>query len=290
MAKELDFNSTPTEPVDITDAIVVAEYAPIMSLDDSRKAFEEFKSFVQGQLIAKVDYAIIPGSDKPSLLKPGAEKLAFFVGLTLGEGSPAKIQERFDEDFVSYGYKVEVYKGNRRIGASEGYANSDEQGYWQDRPRAFANTISKMAQKRAYVSAVLMATRASEVFTCDLDDMSEEQLNKMRLGQSAKTLPPASKTARSADSTVWICQAEGCKSKVTGYTSKTGKVYTTEQIVQWSRKDCNGLVLCYKHKNAYKNDPDSIAIKTMDTVMEDDMAALGDADAPIDPNDPFGNE
>lgn len=39
-----------------------------------------------------------------------------------------------------------------------------------------ANTILKMAQKRAFVGAVLIATRASGVFAADLDDMDNEHM------------------------------------------------------------------------------------------------------------------
>jgi hypothetical protein len=53
-----------------------------------------------------------------------------------------------------------------------------------------ANTILKMAQKRAFIAAVLFATGASEYFTQDLDDMSYEvtggelpQVKFMQIGE-----------------------------------------------------------------------------------------------------------
>jgi len=41
-----------------------------------------------------------------------------------------------------------------------------------------ANTIVKMAQKRALISAILMVTCASRIFTQDLEDLAENEIIK----------------------------------------------------------------------------------------------------------------
>lgn len=46
---------------------------------------------------------------------------------------------------------------------------------------------------------------------------------------------------------------EGCGGAIKGYETKAGKTYTAEQMVGFSRKDCDGKVLCYKCKQAYKD-------------------------------------
>ena len=46
------------------------------------KNIDEFKEFIKGQLIDGVDFGILPGVDKPCLLKSGGEKIQLFMGLT----------------------------------------------------------------------------------------------------------------------------------------------------------------------------------------------------------------
>ena len=38
--------------------------------------------FVKAVMVDKTDYGVIPGTDKPTLLKPGAEKLNTLFGLS----------------------------------------------------------------------------------------------------------------------------------------------------------------------------------------------------------------
>ena len=46
------------------------------SLVDAIKEINRFQQLVRANLIDGQDYGIIPGTDKPTLLKPGAEKIA----------------------------------------------------------------------------------------------------------------------------------------------------------------------------------------------------------------------
>lgn len=54
------------------------------------------------------------------------------------------------------------------------------------------NTIMKMAQKRAFVGAMLIATGASEYFTQDLDDMDIPNIDGNYAGVSQSSSPPSS--------------------------------------------------------------------------------------------------
>lgn len=154
-------------------------------------------------------YGIIPGAgNKPTLLKPGAEKIMATFRL-------AANPEVFDlcfEDVIRYRVKVSLISPtNRMVGAGIGECSTEEEKYkwraavnenefesfpetgrrkkWKKgkegkadyqvmqvrtNPADIANTILKMAKKRALVDAVLTATAASDIFTQDIEDMPEE--------------------------------------------------------------------------------------------------------------------
>ena len=67
---------------------------------------------------------------------------------------------------------------------------------------------------------------------------AKQQPAKMKLGQKS---PPAV-----------LCEWPGCNNKISGYKSKVGRVYTAEQVVNYSRRDCAGRALCYDHSAAWK--------------------------------------
>lgn len=219
--------------------------------------YNDFVTFSKSILKEDFDYGIIPGVVKPSLLKPGAEKLRLAYNLSSTIELTEK-KEDIDSGYLSYNYKCTVKTPNGMILAEcEGNANSYEtkfrylwvkeselpkdadkeslktkestisefkfaidkaettgqygkpKEYWEKWTKAIAdgkavklmkkvasgkeyeayeiqakvyriqnedilglqNTIMKMAQKRAFVGAVLMATGASEFFTQDVEDM-----------------------------------------------------------------------------------------------------------------------
>ena len=180
-----------------------------------------------------IDFGKIPGVSKPSLLKPGAEKIANLFGFShkfektaetknwTGEGNPEH------EPFFEFEYRCSLYKGDQYVGNCDGSCNSWEKKYRYRKAEivcpkcgkktiikgkkeygggwvCFAkkggcgakfadndpeivnqpvgdiknfdtaeqvNTIQKMAQKRAYVGAVIIACNLSEYFTQDVEDM-----------------------------------------------------------------------------------------------------------------------
>lgn len=128
--------------------------------------------FVKGVLQRDVDFGVIPGTKRPTLLKPGAEKLCKLFGL---RPVPELVRciEDFERPLFHYHYRVALLNRQGEIvAAGEGNCNSMEGKYQKQQSRIFdlPNTICKMAQKRAMVAAVLVATGASEFFTQDLED------------------------------------------------------------------------------------------------------------------------
>lgn len=158
---------------------------------------QEYKRAI---LVNGADYMVIPGTDKPSLLKPGAEKLlmAAGIGSTVVQSSVDRNPDTGAREGVYY--TATVFRGpnpqeGQTLATCDGYAGYDESRYYisqadneakerrlarqYNRPakpekmleyRAPWNTVCKMAQKRALVGATLLAMSASGLFTQDLED------------------------------------------------------------------------------------------------------------------------
>lgn len=134
-----------------------------------------------------VDYGTIPGTPKPTLYQTGAQQLAFVFGLT-PEFSVE--HETFDHKaeppFISYTVRCRMVsrESSEVVAEGVGSCNSMEVRYRYRKQGGqrvlntevadLANTILKMASKRALVAGVLNATAASRVFTQDLEDMAPE--------------------------------------------------------------------------------------------------------------------
>lgn len=237
------------------------ERLQMMPIESAKDWYKDFVNFSKCILKQDLDYGIIPGTPKPSLYKPGAEKLRLVYGLSSEiEGIDKTLD--FDRPFIDYSYRCTIKSQTGQILAQcEGSCNSMEPKYgylWktlQELPedtdvsrlpyrnagkkssefdfairgalttgqygkpveywekwiaainsgrarktkksslsgRKFdaweldetvtlyripnpnvvdqKNTIMKMAQKRAFVGAILLATGASEFFTHDVEDM-----------------------------------------------------------------------------------------------------------------------
>jgi hypothetical protein len=149
-------------------------------------------------------YGTIPGCDKPTLLKPGAEKilLTFHFAACFEEMNVNETDE-----IISYRIKciLNHQQTGIKIGEGLGACNSNEKKYKtrtipekkanadeklriiareekqgkygnyieltiKNNPWDLQNTIYKMSCKRALVSAVLNSTAASDIFVQDLED------------------------------------------------------------------------------------------------------------------------
>lgn len=136
------------------------------------------------------DYGITSGTKKKALYKPGAEKLMKLFGLGARFNQTEKEFDRY-ENFASYTYNVEIYhlRSGVVLATCEGTANSQEKKYKEKAiytNGVFAgkeavpvcdilNTLKKMAQKRALVGGVIIATAASDYFTQDEEEIEAQQ-------------------------------------------------------------------------------------------------------------------
>lgn len=159
-------------------------------------------------MVKDVHYGVIPGTQKPTLYKPGSEKILSTFRIA---AHPKDIEDLSTYDEIRYRVKVHgVSMENDQIlfGVGIGECSSNEDKYkWrrpvcdeefnetaEDRKRTVwkkydgkayqqkqvrtnpsdvANTILKMAKKRAQIDMTLTATGASDVFDQDLEDLPE---------------------------------------------------------------------------------------------------------------------
>ncbi len=157
----------------ITAADVFPDFAA--SPDEVTRRTEMLRDYVKNHMTVGEDYGVIPGGNKPTLFKPGAEKLNAVFGLSPMVEVSNRVED-WDNGFVAYEMKVTLL--NKRTGGVEaegiGSCNSRERRYKNQDAAGIANTVLKMAKKRALVDATLSATRASGMFTQDLEDIEFE--------------------------------------------------------------------------------------------------------------------
>lgn len=144
---------------------------------------DKLKEFVSKQLIEGInhDYAQIPGTPKKSLLKPGAEKIAQLFGFGSRIVDSSKDIDLHTQ-FAMFTYRIEVYhlQSGIAIAQSEGSANTLEDKFKGVPFGRALNNLQKMAQKRAYVSAVIAASAASDYLTQDMEHAEEGEISRAR--------------------------------------------------------------------------------------------------------------
>lgn len=166
-----------------------------------------------------VHYGVVPGTDKPTLLKPGAELLcmAFHIadkyeiedlstdgkvryrvtcigvhqtaGVTLGTGmGEASSGEEKYKWVKAYPEEWNATPENMRR-KKFGWNSQERKKYEvlqvRTEPDNLLNTVLKMANKRAKIAMVLNVTAASDMFTQDLEDM-EDRLRRHLTGHGGE--------------------------------------------------------------------------------------------------------
>lgn len=179
--------------------IGVLDDVDVAQLSTQVMKIRQFQQMVNSTLSNNQDYGVIPGTQKPTLLKPGAEKILMLLGLSSEYNVIEKVED-WDKGIFAYTIKCQLYKGTQLITEGIGSCNSKEDKYryrWvyeKDVPSQYdkailkknnygkfridndeifsvVNTILKMAKKRAQVDATLTVASLSDVFTQDIEDM-----------------------------------------------------------------------------------------------------------------------
>lgn len=158
------------------------DQAPALAV---REQVNQIQYLMKSVLKDGTHYGTIKGcGDKPTLLQPGAEKIAYMFKLV-----PTYKVEREQLGSGHREYTVECTLTSRGTGEVMGFGVGEcstmeskyryrWDGYGRDRRRIenpdvadVWNTCLKMAKKRAFVDAVKSTTAASDVFTQDIEDM-----------------------------------------------------------------------------------------------------------------------
>ena len=143
-----------------------------ITLETAKERVRMLQEFVQDMMVPGVDYGLIPGCQKPSLYKTGAEKLTDIFGFS----KQVEVTNRLEDwEKGIFAYEIKVTLINKKTGLVEaegiGSCNSREKKYRDKDGYSIANTILKMSKKRALVDSVLTATRSSGFFTQDVEDL-----------------------------------------------------------------------------------------------------------------------
>lgn len=109
----------------------------VMSVDQAKTQLAELQEFVKSVMVEDEDYGVIPGTQKPTLLKPGAEKLCEIYGLAQHIEVTTRI-ENWEQGF--FHYEVKATLTSKRTGGlvSEGIGscNTKEARYrWRNAQR-----------------------------------------------------------------------------------------------------------------------------------------------------------
>ncbi len=148
----------------IIDAVEISQVQATMN------KITQFQKVIQNTLHQNHDYGIIPGTSKPTLLKPGAEKILMMMGLQ-SEFEIVDSTRDFEKGFFQYQVRCKLLRGNTVITEGLGACNTREKKYMKMDPYTMDNTVLKMAKKRALVDAALLVASLSDVFTQDLEDI-----------------------------------------------------------------------------------------------------------------------
>lgn len=186
---------------DITDVAVVENNNQVDRIDTDTvlhnikaqgEIFDALQAYVKSHMIEDQDFGTIPGCAKPSLWKPGAEKINFMFNLV-----PKYEILKETESNTEYTYKIrsDLYNKNngKFMGSGLGYASSREKKF----ASAPANTILKMCKKRAYIDATLSSTMASFIFTQDVIEDDDTEVDKKDKQKQFGTKPAATVTQQS---------------------------------------------------------------------------------------------
>ena len=208
-----------------------------LTADEIRANVNLIQKVLRSVMKKDVHFGVIPGTQKNTLYKPGAEKILSTFRIAAGEPI---IEDLTSEEIR---YRV-IVKGihqvtNQFLGAGIGECSSGEEKYkwrrpvckeeWDDTPEDrrrevwkkvegkavklkqvrmnptdVANTVLKMAHKRALVAMTLVVTAASDVFNQDIEDLPEEVREAVTDGEGkALVAQPQRASENGAEGTIY---------------------------------------------------------------------------------------
>jgi len=217
---------------------LVAQQQGRMAVADIISHVQTVQEVMRAVMKPDVHFGVIPGTDKPTLLKPGAEVLCMafriadsyyiedlsdaltvryrvtctgthqvsgtVLGTGMGEASSGeekyKWRKAYDEEFNATPENLR----RKKFGFKRG-SGKFEVMQVRTEPADLANTILKMANKRAKMAMVLNVTAASDCFAQDLEDMDDALRDHLtRHGEDGQ---PAAAAAAPAEKPIYTDEA-----------------------------------------------------------------------------------
>lgn len=184
------------------NALSIIDTVEIDNIANTMAKIQQMQNVVQKTLKKGHDFGEVPETSKPTLLKPGGEKICMLFGLN-PEYEFLQTTEDYDKEFFSYNIRCTLFRNGQPVAQGVGSCNSKEKKYRfinvDEIPENYigqseqitdkygrtkykinnpdicslVNTILKMAKKRAFIDAVLQVASLSEVFTQDVEDMGD---------------------------------------------------------------------------------------------------------------------
>ncbi len=211
----------------VAGSIELAEVDVQKLIEQLRRVPDVLTQISKNVMRLGVDYGKVPGSQKPSLWNSGAQLLARFYGLAPEITILFKTEESNEQNpFFDFTVDCRLYGKNGFVGSGIGSCNTRETRYaWRwvgesqlprgmdkstlqtrtsydrtqyriptppDEVYTLKNTVLKMAEKRAFVDAVLRVTGASRIFTHDIVEEHEpgQGNTPVKTGQQSQPTKP----------------------------------------------------------------------------------------------------
>jgi len=224
-------------------------------LDRRKENRGALMEWVRAALIEGIDFGCIKtkrGPSKPSLWKPGAEKICGMLGVTvhfptLKDYEQAALQCTEVNNII---IRCEIMDAGGRVVADGIGARSLKQDYGD------INKALKMAEKSAHIDATLRMAGLSEVFTQDLEDMRPQTITQQSSSTAAKSPPTPSRVAVYSNGSGPVPSAKNGTSflisssqfkKLEGRINKLG--LDKERVKAWLLNATNGKVKYFSHLN-----------------------------------------
>jgi hypothetical protein len=170
MAESSPIKHVDNEPIETAPAEIVPIKREPLSVAEMRTQVDHIQQIMKAVMKNNEHYGTIPGcGNKPTLLKPGAEKLGMVFRLI---PEYAIEEKELDGGHREYMVTTKLYHAatGELAGSGVGMCSTPEKKYKSRPPSDMMNTVLKMAKKRSHVDAILTATAASDIFTQDIED------------------------------------------------------------------------------------------------------------------------
>ena len=218
-----------------------------LTVDEAKESDDEMSRFIDEVLVSGVDYGIVPHTSKPTLLKPGAEKILNFLGLIARTDVANRIED-IGAGYFAYECKVYVIDRDGVVrGEGVGITNSKEGKYAKSTGFAVQNTILKMAKKRALVDATLNVGAISGRFTQDVEDMNIEPDTPIgKNPEELRTQPKAPRPATKKQIEYLEKLMAQHNTSVAGMNKYVKQYYGVDDYRQITGIQASGLIAKYK--------------------------------------------